>query len=311
MFGGASSASEKVDAVFLFITALTVAFLVFITFMMVYFVVRYRRSRNAQGEDIHGHTVLEVLWTGIPLLLFLVMFYYGWTNYRYLREVPRDAMVVQVTGRQWAWSFTYPNGRQTAELFVAKDRPIRLDLKSLDVLHGFYIPAFRIKSDVVPGRPNYTWFRATQQGDFDIECTVMCGVNHSYMLSKVHVIPEESFAKWYFGDSSEPPVAEADPHATPDPARGERSFKLKGCVSCHTTDGSRLVGPTWKGLFGSQVTVLAEGRELSVTADEDYLRRSIRHPPKEVVKGFQPQMPAADLKDGDVADLIAYIKTLQ
>jgi len=311
MFGGASSASEKVDAVFLYISALTIAFLVFITAMMIYFVIRYRRSRNTRGEDIHDNPLLEVMWTVIPLLLFLTMFYYGWTNYRYLREVPRDAMVVQVSARQWAWSFTYPNGRQTSELYVANDRPIRLDLKSLDVLHGFYIPAFRVKADVVPGKANYTWFRATQQGDFDIECTVMCGVNHSYMLSKVHVIPEEKFAKWYFGDSSDPPLAEADPGAVPDPHRGERAFKLKGCVSCHTNDGSKLVGPTWKGLYGSRVTVLAGGVEADVTADDDYLKRSIRHPPKEVVKGFEPQMPKAELKDNDVADLIAYIKSLQ
>lgn len=311
MFGGASSASERVDAVFLFISALTIAFLVFITFLMIYFVVRFRRSRNARGVDIHDKPVLEALWTGIPLILFLVMFYYGWTNYRYLREVPRDAMVVQVTARQWAWSFTYPNGRQTSELYVAKDRPIRLDLKSLDVLHGFYIPAFRIKSDVVPGKANYTWFKATEQGDFDIECTVMCGVNHSYMLSKVHVVPEESFARWYFGDSDQPPLAAADLHPAPDPARGERNFKLKGCVSCHTNDGSELVGPTWKGLFGSQVTVVADGREKNVVADEAYLTRSIRHPPKEVVKGYEPQMPEIQLKDNDVADLIAYIKTLR
>lgn len=311
MFGGASSVSEKVDAVFLYISALTIAFLVFITALMIYFVVRYRRTRNAQGVDIHNNHLLEALWTGIPLILFLTMFYYGWTNYRYLREVPRDAMVIQVTGRQWAWSFTYPNGRQTSELFVAKDRPIRLDLKSLDVLHGFFIPAFRIKADVVPGKANYTWFQATQMGDFDVECTVMCGVNHSYMLSKVHVIPEERFAKWYFGDSSDPPLAEAETNTVPDPHRGERAFKLKGCVSCHTNDGSKLVGPTWKGLFGSEVTVLVEGREVKVTADEDYLRRSIHHPPKEVVKGFEPQMPKVDLKDGDVADLIAYIKSLQ
>jgi cytochrome c oxidase subunit 2 len=128
MFGGASSFSDKVDAVFLYISALTIAFLVFITFLMIYFVVRYRRSRGAQAHDIHGHTVLELLWTGIPLVLFLSMFYYGWTNYRYLREVPRDAMVIQVTARQWAWSFTYPNGRQTTELYVAMGRPIRLNL---------------------------------------------------------------------------------------------------------------------------------------------------------------------------------------
>ena len=312
MFGGASTVSDKVDAVFLYISALTIAFLVFITFLMIYFVVRYRRSNGEKAHDIHGHTVLELLWTGIPLVLFLSMFYYGWTNYRYLREVPRDAMVIKVTARQWAWSFTYPNGRQTTELYAAIGRPIRLDLKSLDVLHGFYVPAFRIKSDVVPGKDNYTWFQATQLGDFDIECTVMCGVNHSYMLSKVHVIPEADFSTWYFGDSADPPVlAQTVVDGPPDPARGERAFKLKGCVSCHTTDGSKLVGPTWKGLFGSQVAILTDGKESTVTADEEYIKRSISHPPKDVVKGFKPQMPKADLKERDVADLVAFIKSLQ
>ncbi len=311
MFGGASTLSGKVDAVFLYVFALTLAFLVLITFLMIYFVVRFRRSRGEQAQDIHGHTLLELAWTGIPLLLFLTMFYYGWTNYRYLREVPRDAMVVKVTARQWAWSFTYPNGRQTQELFVPIGRPVRLDLKTLDVLHGFYVPAFRIKSDVVPGRDTYTWFQATQLGDFDIECTVMCGVNHSYMLSRVRVIPIEEFEAWYFGDSIEPPNTKPVAAATPEPSRGARIFKLKGCVSCHTTDGSKLIGPTWKGLYGSEVAVLTDGKEAKVTADEEYLRQAIRHPPKDVVKGFAPQMPKADLKDGDVADVIAYIKSLQ
>src|SRR5450759_3904584 len=312
MFGGASTVSGKVDAVFLYIAALTIAFLVFITFLMIYFVVRYRRSLGGQASDIHGHTALELLWTGIPLVLFLSMFYYGWTNYRYLRDVPRDAMVVKVTARQWAWSFTYPNGRQTTELYAAIGRPIRLDLKSLDVLHGFYVPAFRIKADVVPGKENYTWFQATRTGDFDIECTVLCGVNHSYMLSKVRVIPEADFSAWYFSDSADPPVlAQAGADGPPDPARGERAFKLKGCVACHTTDGAKLVGPTWKGLWGSQVAILTDGKESTVTANEDYIKRSISHPPKEVVKGFKPQMPKADLKERDVADLVAFIKSLQ
>ena len=223
----------------------------------------------------------------------------------------RGACTLTVPARQWAWSFTYPNGRQTTELYVALGRPVRLNLKSLDVLHGFYVPAFRIKSDVVPGKDNYTWFEATQLGDFDVECTVMCGVNHSYMLSKVHVIPEAEFSTWYFGDSAEPPKLAQAGGGPPDAARGERVFKLKGCVACHTTDGSKLVGPTWKGLFGSQVALLTDGQETTVTADEDYLTRSIHHPPKEVVKGFKPQMPKADLKEGDVADLVAFIKTLQ
>ncbi len=311
MFGGASSVSDKVDSVFLYISALTIGFLVFITFVMIYLVVRYRHGKNAKPEDIHGNTFLELLWTGIPLVLFLTMFYYGWTNYKYLREVPRDAMVIQVTARQWAWSFTYPSGRQTSELYVALGRPVRLNLKSLDVLHGFYVPAFRIKSDVVPGKNNYTWFQADQLGDFDIECTVMCGVNHSYMLSKVHVIPEAAFSKWYFGDSENPPTLAQTGSEAPDPARGERAFKLKGCVACHTTDGAKLVGPTWKGLWDSQVTVLADGKEVTLTADENYIRRSIHHPPKEIVKGFTAHMPAADLKERDVDDLVAFIKSLR
>jgi cytochrome c oxidase subunit 2 len=186
-----------------------------------------------------------------------------------------------VTARQWAWSFTYPNGRQTTELYVAIGRPIRLDLKSLDVLHGFYVPAFRIKSDVVPGKDNYTWFQATQLGDFDIECTVMCGVNHSYMLSKVHVIPEADFSTWYFGDSADPPVlAQAAIDGPPDPARGERAFKLKGCVACHTTDGSKLVGPTWKGLWGSQVAIL--DRRQGIDGDgRRGIHQAVHQPPAE------------------------------
>jgi cytochrome c oxidase subunit II len=313
MFGGASTMAGKVDAVFLYVFALTIAFLIFITFLMIYFSVRFRRARGGAAQDIHGHGALEVIWTLVPLFLFLTMFYYGWTNYRYLREVPRDAMAIKVSARQWAWSFAYPNGRQTTELYVALGRPIRLDPHSEDVLHGFYVPAFRIKSDVVPGRDNYTWFQATQLGDFDIECTVMCGVNHSYMLSKVHVIPEADFSAWYFGESTDPPVlGQAELVASaPDAARGERVFKLKGCVACHSTDGSKLIGPTWKGLYGSKVTVVADGKEAEVTADDDYIQRSIRHPPREVVKGFAPQMPQADLKARDVADLTAYIKSLR
>jgi len=309
--GGASNLAGKVDAVFLYVFALTAAFLILITATIIYFVVRYRSSRGGQAQDIHSHTLLEVAWTGMPLLLFLTMFYYGWTNYRYLREVPRDAMVVTATARQWAWSFAYPNGRQTPELYVPLGRPVRINLKSLDVLHGFYVPAFRIKSDVLPNQQNYTWFAATKLGDFDIECTVMCGVNHSYMLSKVHVMPVTDFETWYFGDSPEPPALKPVAKAPPEPARGEQVFKLKGCVSCHSTDGSKLVGPTWKGLFGSKVAVLTEGKERLVTADETYLQHAITHPPSEVVKGFAPQMPKADLQEGDIADLLAFIKALR
>jgi cytochrome c oxidase subunit 2 len=308
MFGGASTGSEKVDQVFLFITALSVSFLIFITALMIYFVVRYRRSAGPKAEDIEGHTWLEVTWTLIPLALFLSMFYFGWTNYRYLRNVPRDAMVIKVIARQWAWSFVYPDGRQTTELSVALNRPVKLELESVDVVHGFFIPAFRVKEDVVPGKHNYTWFQPTEIGSYDIECTVICGVNHSYMLSKVNVLTEDAFKKWYFSPAGEPAVAEAS-NVAPDPNRGARHFKLKGCVACHTDDGSKLIGPTLKGVYGNHVTVLTDGRERDVTADEAYVARSVRDPNVDVVKGYPPEMTKLDVNDREMADIIAYLKT--
>ncbi len=199
-FTQASSAAGSIDGVFLFILALSAAFLVAITSVMVYFVFKYNRKRHPKGEDIEGNTWLETVWTVTPTVLFLVMFYFGWTNYGYLRNVPRDAMEITVNARQWAWSFTYPNGRQATQLVLALDKPVKLNLHSLDVIHGFFIPAFRIKEDVVPGQQNYTWFIPTQLGSFDIECTVICGVNHANMVSKAVVVPVPEFQAWYFGD---------------------------------------------------------------------------------------------------------------
>lgn len=205
----ASSAAGKVDAVFIAIMALCVAFLIFITFLLVYFVIKYNRKRHPKGEDIEGNTWLEIIWTVTPAVLFLLMFYYGWTSFEYERNVPRDAMVVDVIARQWAYSFTYPNGKRTTELYLALNKPFKMELHSLDVIHGFYVPAFRIKEDVVPNKNNYTWFTPTMLGSFDIECTVICGVGHAKMLSKVVVVPVSDFEAWYFGDEDTPPPGQA------------------------------------------------------------------------------------------------------
>lgn len=315
MFESASNMSGKVDEVFLYITALAVAFLVFITAVMIYFVIRYSRKNSPKGEDIHGNVWLEAVWTGIPLVLFLSMFYFGWTNYRYMRTVPRDAMVIKVIGRQWAWAFIYPNGKQTSELYLALDRPVKLELESSDVVHGFFIPAFRVKQDVVPGKRNYTWFAPTQLGSYDIECTVICGVSHTYMLSKANVLPESNFKEWYFGDAAVPaPVVEAAPGPgqvapTGRAERGAELVRAKGCLACHTTDGAKLVGPTWKSVYGKKETVISTERE--VTVDEDYISRSIRDPQADIVKGYPASMPPQRVTDQDVRDITAYIKSLQ
>jgi cytochrome c oxidase subunit II len=203
-FTQASSAAGQVDTVFLFITALCAVFLISITFLILFFVIKYSRKRNPKGVDIEGNTWLEVAWTVIPAVLFLLMFYYGWTNFGYERAVPRDAMIIDVTARQWAYSFSYPNGKKTTELYLALDKPFKMELHSLDVIHGFYIPAFRIKEDVVPGKNNYTWFKPTMVGAFDIECTVICGMGHANMLSKAVVVPVPEFEAWYFGGEDAP-----------------------------------------------------------------------------------------------------------
>jgi cytochrome c oxidase subunit 2 len=309
----ASSAAGKVDAVFLFIVALSAAFLIFITFLMVYFVIRYNRKRNPKGKDIEGSTRLEIAWTVTPTILFLVMFYFGWTNYRYMRNVPRDAMTITVVARQWAWSFTYPNGKMTTDLYLAYDKPVKLELRSLDVIHGFFVPAFRIKEDVVPGKQNYTWFVPTMLGSFDIECTVICGINHALMLSKVVVVPVSQFEAWYFGDADAPLPASTAVASRTAPAPENTAAALlenKGCLTCHSIDGTARVGPTFKGLYGQKVVVTADGTEREISADDGYLARAIQEPARDVVKGYPAVMPSNPLSGPELEQVLDFIRTL-
>jgi len=310
----ASSAAGRVDSVFFFILVLCVAVLVLITTALIYFVIRYNRKRHPKGEDIEGHTWLEIVWTAIPTVLFLVMFYFGWTNFSYMREVPRDAMVIQVTGRQWAWSFMYPNGRQTKNLYLALDKPVKLELRSADVIHGFFVPAFRIKEDVVPGKANYTWFAPTQLGSFDIECTVICGVSHADMLAKAIVVSVDDFESWYFGDRDAPLPGQAPAEPSGDKLPENAAYKIlkaKFCTTCHSIDGTPMVGPTLKGIYGEkQIVTDPDGREYEVTVDDDYLVKAIQDPMADYTKGYPPAMPKNPLNDDDLHLVVEYIKSL-
>jgi cytochrome c oxidase subunit 2 len=303
IFSGATGISGRVvDNVFLYILAICVFFLALITFLMVYFVIHYRREKHPQPVDIEGSTWLEVTWTVIPTLIVLTMFYYGLTSFQFLKKVPEGAMVVKVIARQWSWLFEYENGMKETELKVPLGKPVKLLLTSQDVIHGFYAPAFRIKQDAVPGMTNYLWFQPTQTGTFDVMCSQYCGLEHSHMLSKIMVLPEEEFKKWYQTGKE----MEAKP-----PILGDRLFRERGCRACHSTDGTPGVGPTFKGLFGKTVTVLTNGKERTMVADETYLKRSILEPGADVVKGFPPIMPPQKLTEEEIQSLSEYIKGLK
>lgn len=311
----AATSAQKVDAVFLFVFVLSVVFLLFITGTIVYFLFRYSWKRHPKAQAVEGNTALEVTWTVIPLVLFLAMFYYGWTEFSYTRNPPRDAMAVEVLARQWNWTFTYPNGKRSSELYAALGKPLRLDIRSADVVHGFFVPAFRLKMDAVPGRTNVTWFLPTTLGSFDIECTVICGADHSYMLSKVVVVPEEEFKRWYFGPEDAPPprpgAAEAASARSGEDSPGLTILKQRGCTTCHSLDGSAAVGPTFRGIYGRKDVLVQSGSERPYTADEAYLRRAIQDPQAEIVKGYPPSMPMSPLSERELEEVLGYLRTLK
>ncbi len=309
----ASGFVEGVDKVFLFMFVLSVAVLILVTSLIVYFVFRYSRKRNPEPVDIEGNLALEITWTLIPLVLFLAMFYFGWTEFWKMRNPPRDAMVVEVTARQWAWSFEYPNGRRSDELYVALDRPVKLELRSQDVLHGFAVSEFRVKADVVPGKVNFLWFTPKLLGTYDIQCTVLCGTHHSYMLSKVHVLAEDEFKAWYFRDDERPEAVAAAASGSPVTSVDEGCevlLEAKDCLMCHTLDGSEGLGPSFQGLMGSRIQVLVGDELRELTIDEAYLRDAILRPEAQVRVGYSPEMPETDLEEGELAQLVECMRSV-
>jgi cytochrome c oxidase subunit II len=186
-----------VDLAFWYILGISVLLLVGITVVMIYFVIRYRRSKHPDPVDIRDNLNLEVVWTVLPTLIALTMFWVGWKSYIGLREVPEDALEINVAGQMYSWVFMYPNDKETeGELVVPYGKAIKLNIESWDVLHSFYIPSYRIKVDAVRGMPTYAWFMADRVGEYDIFCTEYCGTEHAYMLAKLKIVPEEDYLTW-------------------------------------------------------------------------------------------------------------------
>ena len=303
-----SNTTGAVDQVFLLIISVCVALFILVTALMIAFVVKYHRSRHPEAERVEGSTGLEIAWTVIPTLIVLAMFWWGYKGFKILRQPPKDSMVVSVTGRMWDWSFTYGNGKTAAELRVPLGRPVKLLLHSADVIHSFFVPAFRIKEDVVPGRENYLWFKPESMGPADIFCSEYCGRNHAYMLSQVIVMEPAEFDKW-LASTSPTDTSGTAPSSPADAAR--KLLGDRGCLTCHSTDGTKGVGPSFKGIWGRSVTVTAGGREATLPADEPYLREAVSEPSAAVVKGYADLMPAAKLSEDELKTLLEYFETLR
>ncbi|MCX6281934.1 MAG: cytochrome c oxidase subunit II [Bacteroidetes bacterium] len=303
MLTEASNFAEGVDLAFKVIFGISLCFLVGITTVMLWFVVKYRRSKHPKAEQIKDNTTLEVTWTLIPLAIALLMFYYGYVAFRPQRDFPKDAMNVTVVSKMWSWSFVYPGDKESDMLVLPVNKPVILNLTSLDVIHSFYVPAFRQKEDCVPGKTNQMWFIPTMAGEYWVLCAEYCGMNHSYMEAKVKVVPQAEYDTWINGLARRA----AEPE-------GLTIIKKNGCNGCHSIDGTKLVSTSFKGIYGKKSIVVTDGKEHSVTVDDAYIKTSIYDPDKDVVKGLPKGVMKSYkglISDSETAKIIDYFKSIK
>jgi len=298
----ASNFAPHVDGLMVYITSICVFFAFAITCVIIYFFFKYhRKAPSAVGFPIHGDARLEAAWIIVPSILALTMFSWGAAVYVDYRHSPPDVLDIYVIGKQWMWKAQQPNGlKEINELHVPVGRNVRLTLASEDVIHDFFVPAFRVKMDVVPGHYNTMWFRPTEPGRYHFFCSQYCGTNHALMGGWVIVMEPTDYAEWLSGSGG----AEANPVAA-----GEKLFADKACATCHLANGTGRA-PSLSGVYGAKV-LLADGT--TVTADDDYIRESILQPNAKIVAGYQPLMPTfqGQLTEEQILGLTAYIKSLQ
>jgi cytochrome c oxidase subunit 2 len=276
---------------------------------MLYFVFRYNKKKNKVATQNEGNIRLEIIWTVIPFLLALAMFYFGWAGWKPMTKAPKDALNITTVARMWSFSFQYENGKKSPDLIIPVNTPVKVKLISLDVLHSLYVPAFRVKSDIVPGTEKMMWFLPQTVGEYDLYCAEYCGLRHSYMNAKVKVLSKEDYSLWYADSSTV--ITEAK-----GAAPGSDGLKIminQGCNACHSSDGSKIVGPSYLNLFGEMQVVIKDGKEVNLKVDEEYIKRAILDPNAEIVKGYPKglmQSYKSALSDDEISKIIEYLKIL-
>ncbi len=315
------------DDLYSFLVWLSVFFFILVVGGMIYFAIKYRAQPGFRPKYITGNHALEAVWIVVPTVLLMVIFVWGYVVYRNMVHPPTDAYEIRVIGRQWSWQFQYANGKSLLnEAYVPVNKPVKLVMTSSDVLHSFFIPNFRVKQDVVPGMYTSVWFEATVPGKHQVYCAEYCGTSHSGMLAQIIALTDEQWTAWNAGKPlPEIPVAGetlastqgqgADaPAAAPKVVsladKGKQVAQTKGCIACHSADGSKLTGPTWKGIWGAEEE-LTDGTKAKV--DENYIRESILDPHKKLVKPYGPVMPVFKglVNEDEINALIAYIQSLK
>jgi cytochrome c oxidase subunit II len=294
----ASTAAGNVDALYIFLIIVSGLMTALIFTAVVYFAARYRRQRGVLAEQIEGSTPLELTWSIIPMFVFMAIFAWGAVVYFKGRTPPRDSTEVYVVAKQWMWKLEHAEGqREINELHVPVGRDVKLIMTSQDAIHSFFVPAFRMKQDVLPGRYTVAWFRATKPGTYHLFCAEYCGTQHSGMIGSIVVMPPAEYEAWMSGGTTGPLSA-----------TGEKIFAELGCVTCHRSDSSGR-GPNLQGVFGKPVQ-LEDGR--TVMADENYIRQCILDPGSKRVKGYQPIMPTFQglVSEEQLNALVAYVKSV-
>lgn len=302
----ATAISKQVDNLYGFLVVVSFVSCAILIGGMLYFAVKYKRKSQSDKTPYITHdTRLEILWSVVPLIIFLIVFAWGWVIYHDMRTMPKNALEIMVTGKQWAWTAEYKNGVRSPQVVVPVNKDVKIILSAEDVLHSFYVPSFRIKQDAVPGRYTALWFNSEKLGEFHVFCTEYCGTSHSAMMTKLRVVSQEDFDKWL--------VEESEIGLLPLAQRGAKYFQTRACASCHNVDSAAIkIGPSLYQKWGKEEET-DDGKK--VIFDENYFRESVMLPQAKIVKGYPRPSPMpsfqGQISESELAALIEYIKGLK